>query len=545
MNAISDWYNKDPTRRVWLGVGAPVVGLVFVMMALSTALLWSFARQQDDEFARASRRLVENAIEGKQASLADMTLDYANWDAAVAATARRLDRDWLEQNYYSSVLDAIVVFRGNISRYAWVDEAFEVRQEALAAAVLRVARASSGLQPLAAEPELADSVVRTVTIIDGQLAMISVAPITYEDDARRMADAASGRALDFIVTLQMFDRDDQVAMGANFGLHNLRVEPPSARIYGDELSMPIVAASGEVAAIVAWRHERPGTAGFARLAGSVVLTLLVMGFVALVLARRLVLWQLALAAREQAARESARLKTEFIATMSHELRTPLNGIIGYAEIIEEDAEAAGAAGVSIQEDAQRILAAARHLSKMIADILEQSKIEAGRLVLEPEAICIAKALAEVTEVVEPAARVKSLRLITALDSQAAEVFADPAKLRQCLLNLAANAIKFTDHGVVALRARATDWAGRAMVAIDVIDTGIGIAPEDLQRLFSPFAQANPAIASRYGGAGLGLSISRKLARAMGGDIIVSSVLGEGSVFTLILPRTASADRQAA
>jgi signal transduction histidine kinase len=545
MNAIAQWYNESPARRVWIGVGAPVIGLVLVMMALAVTLLWSFARQQDDEFARGSRQLVWNAVEANRTSLANMTLDYANWDAAVTATSRRLDQEWLEQNYYSSVLDAIVVFRPGALRYEWVDQSIETRQTPVVAEIIDAGIATPGLDRLVIAPDIANSVSHTVAFVDGQLAVVAVAPITFEDDDRRLSQADAGRPVDFIATLQFVGRDDLDALAANLGLQDLQVTPIGAEVSPDTLAMPLNAANGETVANITWRHERPGTAGFARLAGAVVVSLLLMGAIALLLARRLVSWQLALASREQAAQESARLKTEFIATMSHELRTPLNGIVGYAEIIEEDAEAAGAAGASIKQDAQRILKAARHLSKMIGDILEQSRIDAGKMTLEPEVLNVARALSEVRELVEPSARENHVRIVVALGSQATEAFGDPIRVRQCLLNLASNALKFTHEGSVTFNAHAREWAGQTMVAIDVIDTGIGIAPEELQRLFSPFSQANAEIALRYGGAGLGLSISRKLARAMGGDIVATSELGKGSVFTLLLPLPEGAGLRAA
>ncbi len=545
MNVIFNWYNENPARRVWLGVGGPVIGLVLITMVLAVALLWSFASQQDREFARASRQLVENAVEARRAALADLTIDYANWDAAVAATSGSLNRDWLDENYYSSVLDAIVVFRSGELRYSWIGESLESQSHLLVETVLHSAIDTPDLAGLAAAPDIADSVVGTVTLFDGRLAMIAVAPITREDEARRLTSASSGRPLDFIATLQVLDRDDLETMGANLGLNHLQIVPADASPRRSEVATPIADSSREVVALLAWRDEQPGTAGFARLVGIVVVTLLLMGAIAMLIARRLVSWQLALAAREQAANESARLKTEFIATMSHELRTPLNGIVGYAEIIEEDAEAAGASGASIRQDAQRILKAARHLSKMIGDILEQSRLDAGKMAFDPEVLNVARALSEVRELIEPAARENHVRVILALGSQATEAFGDPVRVRQCLLNLASNAVKFTRHGSVAFHAHIREWAGQTMVAIDVSDTGIGIAPDELERLFYPFSQANAEIALRYGGAGLGLSISRKLARAMGGDIIATSELGRGSVFTLLLPLPASAGLRAA
>ncbi len=545
MNAIRLWFNQSAARRVWLGVGAPVVGLVIVVIALSLLLLTSFARQQDDEYARSTSRLVLSAIESKQTALSELTLDYANWDAAVAATSRRLDRAWLEENFYSSVADGLIVFREDAPRHVWVAEGLEDQAAQIAVTAVATGRKEGDLGGLVMAPEVLASVRHSVWRQGERIALLAVAPITFEDDARRLAQARSGRPVDFLACVQILDEDEVAALGASLGLRGLRFESTMRNVVGPRVAVPIQGVDGQVIGVLSWDHERPGTSGFARLAWAVVLTLICVGVLALLLARHLVAWQLAMVARERAAKESDRLKTEFIATMSHELRTPLNGIIGYAELIEEDADNAGEAGPSIKTDAGRILKSARHLNRMISDILEQTKLEAGRIALQPEALNLAEALADVRDMIEPVARENGVRLITVLDGGVHEALADRVRVRQCLLNLAGNAAKFTREGSITFRVREHPEGGRMMAAIDVMDTGIGIAPDELRRLFTPFTQANSEVAARYGGAGLGLAISRKLARAMGGDIVAWSEPGKGSVFTLLLPLPAMDEARAA
>lgn len=226
-------------------------------------------------------------------------------------------------------------------------------------------------------------------------------------------------------------------------------------------------------------------------------------------------------------------KSIFLANMSHELRTPLNAVIGYSEIIEEDLESG-----DVSECAQhvgRVRASALHLLGLIADILDLSKVEADKVALRPEQLD-ARALAHsVLDTIAPAAAENRTRCDLVVDPGAESFSADPLRVKQCLMNLASNASKFTHNGRVVIHVKRTRWNGIDSIAFDVIDTGIGISDETLARLFQPFAQADASITRQYGGTGLGLSITRRYARLMGGDVTVESALGKGSRFTLVLP----------
>jgi signal transduction histidine kinase/ActR/RegA family two-component response regulator len=234
------------------------------------------------------------------------------------------------------------------------------------------------------------------------------------------------------------------------------------------------------------------------------------------------------------AAESANLaKSQFLANMSHELRTPLNAIIGYAEMLQEDAEDSGD-DAAIQ-DLNRILAAAKHLLSLIGEILDLSKIEAGRMEAIAAPFDPHQMLDDLIETVRPLAEQNgnAISMLGAVPDGMANT--DATKLRQCVLNLLSNACKFTRNGKIDIGFERRVQNGVEQIFITVRDTGIGMSREHLARLFQPFVQADPSITQQYGGTGLGLTITRRLAQLLGGDVEVQSRLGEGSTFTLHVP----------
>jgi len=230
---------------------------------------------------------------------------------------------------------------------------------------------------------------------------------------------------------------------------------------------------------------------------------------------------------------ASRHKSQFLANMSHELRTPLNAIIGYSEMLQEEAEDLGEA--SFIPDLQKVNAAGKHLLGLINDILDLSKIEAGRMDLYLESFEVRQLVTEVEAIVQPLMEKKANTLAIEFPEDVGSAHADQTKLRQTLFNLLSNAAKFTDHGTISLTVRREPAADGDWVTFAVSDTGIGMTDEQLGRLFEAFSQAEASTRSRYGGTGLGLAISRHFARMMGGDLTVESVHGEGSTFTVRLP----------
>jgi signal transduction histidine kinase/CheY-like chemotaxis protein len=236
---------------------------------------------------------------------------------------------------------------------------------------------------------------------------------------------------------------------------------------------------------------------------------------------------------------ASRHKSQFLANMSHELRTPLNAIIGVSEMLLEDAQAA--AQPDQIEAHERILRAGRHLLALINDILDLSKIEAGKLELSLESVAVVPLVEDVLATIRPLAAKNGNKVDVECPADAGVIRADPTRLRQALLNLASNASKFTERGRIRVTVtRQPDDLGRDWVSMAVSDTGIGMTAEQMGRLFEEFTQADASTTRRYGGTGLGLAISRRLCRLMGGDITVASTPGQGSTFTIRLPADARA-----
>jgi signal transduction histidine kinase len=233
--------------------------------------------------------------------------------------------------------------------------------------------------------------------------------------------------------------------------------------------------------------------------------------------------------------ESSRHKSEFLANMSHELRTPLNAIIGFTRIVQRRTR--DTLPSKQLDNLGKVLISAEQLLALINDILDLSKIEAGRIEPVPVHFELPKLIELCTQTVEPMVRPDRLRLITRIEGTLPPLLTDQGRLKQILINLLSNAVKFTEAGTVTVSARCVrDAAGAPdTIIIGVSDTGIGIRQEQLQLIFEEFRQADSSTTRQYGGTGLGLSISRRLAHALGGDISVASTWGEGSTFTLTLP----------
>lgn len=247
----------------------------------------------------------------------------------------------------------------------------------------------------------------------------------------------------------------------------------------------------------------------------------------------------ALEAATRRAEEANAAKSRFIANMSHELRTPLNAIIGYTEILREGAEVERR--VDDGADHDRVLRAARDLLRMINEILDLSKIEAGRMDLQAEAFDVATLVRCAVDAVRPQAEANGNVLAVDLDEAGfGDTCTDAFKLHQCLVNLLANAAKFTSNGMIRLRARRQG----EHLSFAVEDSGIGIAPGSLSALFEPFVQADASTTRSFGGTGLGLAITRNLANLLGGDVSVESTPGVGSTFRLFVTANVAVQQSA-
>jgi two-component system, NtrC family, sensor kinase len=238
--------------------------------------------------------------------------------------------------------------------------------------------------------------------------------------------------------------------------------------------------------------------------------------------------------------QASRHKSQFLASMSHELRTPLNAIIGLTEMMVTNAPRFGTEKAA--EPLRRVHRAGTHLLGLINQVLDLSKIEAGRLELNPESVNLAPLVDEVVGTARQLAEQNKNRLVLDVQEKLGRLTVDPMRLRQILLNLLSNACKFTKEGEVTLRVRKVA-DGRDWIEFAVSDTGIGMTAEQQSKLFEEFSQADSSTAQRYGGTGLGLAITRKLARMMGGDVTVESEPGKGSVFTVRLPGSGAVSKE--
>jgi signal transduction histidine kinase len=235
---------------------------------------------------------------------------------------------------------------------------------------------------------------------------------------------------------------------------------------------------------------------------------------------------------KEAAEEADRTKSGFLAMVSHELRTPLTTIIGYSEMLLEQAEADKLPQYA--GDLKQVLSAGQHLLALINDILDFSKIEAGKLEVAKEPYDPAALIREMMISVEPLAKKNNNRLELDCPAELGRAVGDATRVRQCVLNLVGNACKFTKDGAVTVTARRETASGADLLRVDVTDTGIGMTPEQVGRLFQSFTQVDATAGRKYGGTGLGLAISQKLCAAMGGQITVASEPDKGSTFTLTI-----------
>jgi PAS domain S-box-containing protein len=235
---------------------------------------------------------------------------------------------------------------------------------------------------------------------------------------------------------------------------------------------------------------------------------------------------------KEAAEAANRAKSEFLANMSHEIRTPMGAIMGFADMML----CSGPEAPDHEECIQVIRRNAQHLLRLINEILDLSKIEAGQMTVEQIETDFAQLLYEVTALMQPRAQEKSLQLnVKCHGPLPRQICTDPLRLRQILVNLIGNAIKFTSRGAVEVSVRCEKTEQCGMMRIDIADTGIGLTPEQMEKIFLPFTQAEQSTTRRFGGTGLGLTISQKLAQLLGGDITVALRPGEGSTFTVHIP----------
>ena len=242
----------------------------------------------------------------------------------------------------------------------------------------------------------------------------------------------------------------------------------------------------------------------------------------------------ALRQAKKRAEAATRVKSEFLANMSHELRTPMTAILGYTELLLEDGDLARAPMRRI-EALRTLKRNGQHLMRILTDILDLSKIEAGKIEVEHISTSPCEVIADIESVMRSVAEEKGIRFeVTYVNQIPSKIETDPTRLRQILMNLVGNAIKFTEKGSVQMSVQLKGEGEDRLLCFAVVDTGRGLSPEAMSRIFESFSQADASTTREFGGTGLGLTISRQLARLLGGDITVESVEGESSTFTLTI-----------
>jgi signal transduction histidine kinase/CheY-like chemotaxis protein len=241
--------------------------------------------------------------------------------------------------------------------------------------------------------------------------------------------------------------------------------------------------------------------------------------------------------KNKMAHEATRLKSEFLANMSHELRTPLNAVIGFSELMQDGV--AGPVSTEQHEFLNDILSSAKHLLRLINDVLDLSKVEAGRMVFHPEVVNLRTLVNEVSSILHPLIDKKKINYSSVVDSDLSIAYLDPARLKQIIYNYLSNALKFTPElGTVKIHVKPESLV---TLRIEVEDNGIGIKPEDMKRLFVEFEQLDASVTKKYAGTGLGLALTKRIVEAQGGEVGLTSIPGKGSIFFAILPLTQKTD----
>jgi signal transduction histidine kinase len=493
-------------KQAWASVGVPIFALVSVVLVMALGLLTYFTKAEDRAFEANTQQLVANEFSGQTLRLQDLALDWGIWQDSYDRITTRWDDVWIRETYWSELFAQVWIVRDGQTRYSWVMDGIPANRAAIDAIIKKNHKASAVPRP-----------ATNVFSSGDTLFILASQPI--------MPETGSAPVRDNVVLISSLDQAKLKAIGQTLGLENLRLAPS-----GPTATQKAVVSLTVGGVTLIWDHERPGSAEFSRLTFLVLSLVALAGALAWLVARAQVNKQIALASTQQASLESNRLKSQFLFTMSHELRTPLNSIIGYSEMLEEDLERAPE--MASPDDVRRIRFAADHLLNLITEVLDLSAIESGKLKLSPSPVDIGALLHDVAETVRPIGAKQGTSVATTVDGDIPILMIDGLRLKQCVLNLASNACKFTQNGQVNICIDLDKSKPNPTLRVVVADTGIGIMPEHQARLFQPFVQVDNGATRAHEGTGLGLVITQKLAQAMGGDVTLSSTPGVGSTFTL-------------
>ena len=532
-------------RRLVALAGA-LLALVLVGLA---ALLVAGSQALDALQLREDRTMVSSVIDRRLNRMVTDITTATVWNQAYRELRPGGSLQWLDDEIGSYLTnnrrhDLTIALDGrNRPFYAWLgpsraDPGSQAAFLADAAPVIRAARAveaARGARPPMVgdtDPSLAET-ASGIIISGGQPYLGAASTVTPEDaDAPRKPGPAS-----LVVSAQRFHRELPGLMAFS-GIEGARFEP---RVTGEPASVVLSTVDGRPIGQVAWIQRHPGLQALKAAA-----PMLALGFIILLGVMAALAWQIGRVARRlvvherahadalhelQAARDRAEsanvAKSQFLANMSHEIRTPLNGVLGMAQVL-----AKSPLTPDDQDKVRVIRASGETLLSLLNDLLDLSKIEAGRMDLEAHDFDLETEVDTVTRSFATLAAQKDVSFLVEVQPDACGVWrGDAGRIRQVLGNLVSNAVKFTDAGEVRVAVRRTGDG----VACTVSDSGVGIAREALDYLFERFSQVDPSATRRFGGTGLGLAISRELVELMGGRISVTSVEGRGSAFSFELP----------
>jgi signal transduction histidine kinase len=538
----------------------PLGLLIGALVAIILVLLLFAAREQNDLAAQASKHLVRGVLAAESDAVENHARDYATWTEAVENLLVSFNAGWVEDNIGSWAYDGL-----NMDATVVVDGTGAVIYgmavgELLGPAVLE--RVTGGLQNLIARTQSAalepgatiDSGLGSsaYVLLDGAVAIASASPIIYTDG--RLPQLGSERPA-VLVYVRELDGEMLESLEQRYLLSGLRLAAADARPEG--VSVALTAASGTVLGYLVWEPDQPGFATIRPLLVPGAISVLVVAFLLWLVVRHAqrtvrdleashrTLQELTVslaAARDRAelqtkveadlrdkAVAASRAKSEFLALVSHELRTPLNAILGFSETIAT--QAFGRAATDRYEDyARDIHESGSHLLSIINDILDLSKVEAGRYELHEEEIALGDILSRCAALLRERADQRQLSLTCS--GSDIRLCADARALKQIVFNLLSNAIKFTDPGG---KIELTASIGADGPQIGVSDTGIGMSEEDLARARQPFGQAASSFTRSVGGTGLGLNVTQSLIALHGGRLEIRSAPGEGTVAVIHLP----------
>jgi signal transduction histidine kinase len=520
-------------------IAGPLVVALMVFLALAAGILL-FAADAQNRMARSdSLHTGRSAFHALERGLSEMVRHYAAW----TADRPRYDADWARQRLTGPLfrdfdVDAAQLYgaddRPNFSAAAAgrSEPAPTARAGPVVAALLRQARTAPRDRALAITGYLKRN---------DAVQLLAAAPLPA-------AVPAAQRPV--LVLRRTIDADALARLGRDYLLSDLRL---AQAVPDGFVGLQLYAPEGRRVAQAVWRPDQPGASMLQHLAAPVAAGLVVLLLLVVLIAQRarsttqaldaanahLARRNAQLVESERAARDAraeaemaSRSKSEFLATMSHELRTPLNAIIGFGEILER--ELLGPIGTPAYRDyARDIHDSGTHLLDLINDILDLSKAEAGKLELQEQEVDLAEILERCAAMLRPKADAAGQTLTVELPPALPGFHGDPRKLKQIVINLAGNAIKFTpEGGRVHLAARLPADGG---IELSVEDDGIGIAPRDMARVQQPFGQVDSALSRKHAGTGLGLSIVRAMTAAHGGRFVLESRLGAGTRAAVQLP----------